>query len=89
VAVCTTKEFFYVIGLEVPKLAEASFCVSTHVLVLREIHFAGFSTTHWLSTAAAIAVPLNVATITTRFTPIAVNTAIRLLMMDSKSVRNI
>jgi hypothetical protein len=54
-----------VIGLEIPKLAEASFCVYNNVLVFRKIHFARFSATHWLTTAAAIAIPLSIATNTT------------------------
>jgi hypothetical protein len=53
-----------VIGLEISKLAEASFCVYNNVLVFRKIYFSEFNTTHWLTTAAAMAVSLNIATIT-------------------------
>jgi hypothetical protein len=35
------------------------------MLIFLKIRFAGFSTTHWLTTAAATALPLNIATITT------------------------
>jgi hypothetical protein len=53
-----------VTGLEVPKLAEARFCVHTHLLIFLKTHFAGFSTTHFLTNAAATAAPLSIATIT-------------------------